>query len=59
MLRDHARQQKMCGHARAPAAAGDRPKTVVKGSAGVRLALAVTFEGGRKHLPVVMLWPVA
>jgi hypothetical protein len=28
---------------------------LVKGKAGVRLELAVTFQGGRKHLPVVAL----
>jgi hypothetical protein len=49
----------MHGHARAPAAAGDRPKTLVEGSTGVRLELAVTFEAGRKHMPTISLERVA
>ena len=36
-----------------------KPQTLVKGQPGVRLELAVTFEGGRKHLPIVTLRRVA
>ena len=36
-----------------------KPQTLVKGKPGVRLKLAVTFEGGRRHLPVVALRRVA
>jgi len=36
-----------------------RPQTLVKGTAGVRLELVVTFEAGQKHLPVVELRRVA
>ena len=36
-----------------------RPQVLVKGKPGVRLELAVTFEAGRKHLPVVALRRVA
>jgi len=35
------------------------PQVLVKGKPGVRLDLAVTFEGGRRHLPVVALRRVA
>ena len=35
------------------------PQTLVKGKPGVRLELVVTFEGGRKHLPIVTLRRVA
>ncbi|MGB2754671.1 MAG: DDE-type integrase/transposase/recombinase [Phycisphaerae bacterium] len=31
------------------------PQTLIKGQPGVHLQLAVTFEAGRKHLPVVTL----
>ncbi|MBE3096603.1 MAG: hypothetical protein IMZ44_05675 [Planctomycetes bacterium] len=31
-----------------------KPQTLVKGRPGVRLELAVTFQGGRKHLPTIM-----
>jgi transposase InsO family protein len=36
-----------------------KPQTLVKGQPGVRLDLAVTFEGGRKHLPIVTIRRVA
>jgi len=36
-----------------------RPQVLVKGKPGVRLELAVTFQGGRKHLPVITLARVA
>jgi hypothetical protein len=36
-----------------------RPQTLIKGKPGVRLELAVTFDDGRKHLPVVALRRVA
>jgi hypothetical protein len=36
-----------------------RPQTPVRGRPGVRIELAVDFEGGRKHLPVVALRRVA
>jgi len=35
------------------------PQTLIKGTPGARLELAVTFEAGRKHLPVVTLRRVA
>jgi hypothetical protein len=35
------------------------PQTLVKGRPSVRLQLAVTFQAGRKHLPVVALRRVA
>jgi hypothetical protein len=36
-----------------------RPQTLVTGRPGVRIELAVDFEGGPKHLPVVALRRVA
>jgi len=36
-----------------------KPQTLIKGKPGVRFELAVTFEGGRKHLPVIALSRVA
>ena len=36
-----------------------KPQVLVKGQPGVRLELAVTFQGGRRHLPVVTLRRVA
>ncbi|MCX5671032.1 MAG: hypothetical protein NTU94_06905 [Planctomycetota bacterium] len=36
-----------------------RPQTLIKGQPGVRIELAVTFEAGRRHLPVVTLRRVA
>jgi len=36
-----------------------KPRTLVKGKPGVRLELAVTFEAGRKHLPIISLKRVA
>jgi len=35
------------------------PQTLIKGKPGVRLELGVTFEAGRRHLPVVALRRVA
>jgi transposase InsO family protein len=35
------------------------PQTLVKGKPGVRLELAVTFQSGRKHLPIVTLCRLA
>jgi hypothetical protein len=35
------------------------PQALIKGTPGVRLELGVTFEAGRKHLPVVTLRRVA
>jgi hypothetical protein len=32
---------------------------LIKGKPGVRLELAVTFHGGRRHLPIVALRSVA
>lgn len=37
------------------AKAGAKPQVLVKGKSGVRVELAVTFQGGRQHLPVVTL----
>jgi hypothetical protein len=36
-----------------------QPQTLIKGQPGLRLELAVTFQAGRKHLPVVTLYRVA
>jgi len=36
-----------------------KPQTLVKGRPGARLDLAVTFEGGRRHLPTITLRRVA
>jgi putative transposase len=36
-----------------------RPQTLIRGKPGVRLELAVTFEGGQKHLPIITLRRVA
>ncbi|MBE3038143.1 MAG: hypothetical protein IMZ62_04955 [Chloroflexi bacterium] len=36
-----------------------KPQVLVKGKPGIRLELAVAFQGGRKHLPVVTLTRVA
>ena len=36
-----------------------KPQTLVKGKPGVRLEPAVTFEAGRKHLPIITLRRVA
>jgi hypothetical protein len=36
-----------------------KPQTLVKGRPGARLELAVTFEVGRSHLPIVTLRRVA
>jgi hypothetical protein len=36
-----------------------KPLTLVKGKPGVRLELAVTFEAGRTHQPVVAMRRVA
>jgi hypothetical protein len=36
-----------------------RPQTLIRGNPGARVELAVTFHGGRKHLPVVTLRRVA
>jgi hypothetical protein len=36
-----------------------RQEMLIKGKPGVRLELAITFEAGRKHLPIVMLARVA
>jgi len=36
-----------------------KPQTLIMGQPGVRIELAVTFEAGRKHLPVVTLPCVA
>jgi len=38
---------------------GAWPQVLVKGRPGVRLELVVTFQGGRRHLPVVALRRVA
>jgi hypothetical protein len=38
---------------------GAKPQTLVKGKPGVRLEPAVTFEAGRKHLPIITLRRVA
>jgi hypothetical protein len=35
------------------------PQTLVMGQPGVRFELSVTFEAGRRHLPVVTLTHVA
>jgi hypothetical protein len=32
-----------------------RPVTLVKGQPGVRLEMEITFQGGHRHLPIVML----
>jgi len=36
-----------------------RPQALIKGKPGVRLELTVTFEGARRHLPIVALRRVA
>ena len=36
-----------------------KPQVLVQGKPGVRIELAVTFDGGRRHLPVVALRSVA
>jgi hypothetical protein len=36
-----------------------RPQTLIKGQPGARIELTVTFEAGRRHLPVVTLRRVA
>ncbi len=36
-----------------------KPQTLVEGKTGTRLELAVTFQDGRKHLPIVTLRRVA
>jgi hypothetical protein len=36
-----------------------KPQPLIKGKPGVRVELAVTFEGARKHLPLVSLRRVA
>ena len=36
-----------------------KPQTLIKGKPGVRLELAVTFQNGRRHLPIVALRRVA
>ena len=36
-----------------------KPQTLVMGQPGARIELAVTFEAGRRHLPVVTLKRVA
>jgi hypothetical protein len=36
-----------------------QPQAMIRGRPGVRIELAVTFEGGRKHLSVVTLRRVA
>jgi hypothetical protein len=34
---------------------GSKPQTLIKAKPGVRLELAVTFEAGRKHQPIISL----
>jgi hypothetical protein len=36
-----------------------KPQTLVRTQPGARLDLAVTFEGGRRHLPTITLRRVA
>ena len=35
------------------------PQTLIRGTPGVRVEIQLTFHGGRKHLPVVVLRPAA
>lgn len=44
-----------CLPAAVPSGGRHKPQTLVKGKPGVRRGLVVTFEGGRKHLPVITL----